>query len=222
MPPAGHAEADLDQNTLLASASRILSRPRENTCLSADDVLNQERHQASHGQASADDPLSPLSITRPLRGRTASPTISRAAEGVPEMRQLIETARRTFEVDQKAADAGLHDNPKTISTSLDATESEVFAHFVGLARQRRDKCEASRAKVQLDLKATAAKIDVEQTKNSFARLLTAIEPGLEKLRSEHSTVLYQAKENEARALKHLRWFQQKHGLHYRAASYPES
>jgi len=39
------------------------------------------------------------------------------------MRQLVETARRTFEVDQKAADAGLHDNPKTVSTSLDATES---------------------------------------------------------------------------------------------------
>jgi hypothetical protein len=109
-----------------------------------------------------------------------------------------------------------------VSTSLDATESEIFAHFVGLARQRRDGCEASLAKVQLDLKATAAKIDVEQTKNSFARLLTAIEPGLEKLRSEHSAVLYQAKENEARALKHLRWFQQKHGLHYRAAAYPES
>ncbi|HKB38521.1 MAG TPA: hypothetical protein VKD72_18910, partial [Gemmataceae bacterium] len=138
------------------------------------------------------------------------------------MRQLVDTARRTFEVDQKAADAGLHDNPKTVSTSLDATESEVFAHFVGLARQRRDGCEASLAKVQLDLKATASKIDVEQTKNSFARLLTAIEPGLEKLRSEHSAVLYQAKENEARALKHLRWFQQKHGLHYRAAAYPES
>jgi hypothetical protein len=151
-----------------------------------------------------------------------SPTTSRAVEGVPGMRQLVETARRTFEVDQKAADAGLHDNPKTVSTSLDATESEIFAHFVGLARQRRDGCEASLAKVQLDLKATAAKIDVEQTKNSFARLLTAIEPGLEKLRSEHSAVLYQAKENEARALKHLRWFQQKHGLHYRAAAYPES
>ena len=109
-----------------------------------------------------------------------------------------------------------------MSTSLDATESEIHAHFIGLARQRRDSCETSLAKLQLDLKATAAKIDVEQTKNSFARLLTAIEPGLEKLRSEHSAVLYQAKENEARALKHLRWFQQKHGLHYRAAAYPES
>jgi hypothetical protein len=146
----------------------------------------------------------------------------RAVEGVPEMQQLVETARRKLDVDQKAADAGLHDNPKTVSTSLDATESEICAHFIGLARQRRESCELSLARLQLDRKATAAKIDVEQTKNSFARLLVAIEPGLEKHRSDHSAVLYQAKENEARALKHLRWFQQKHGLHYRTAAYPES
>ncbi|HEY3100100.1 MAG TPA: hypothetical protein VGL14_14400 [Methylomirabilota bacterium] len=138
------------------------------------------------------------------------------------MQQLIESARRRLEVDQKAADAGLHDNPKTLSTSLDANESEICAYFTGLARQRRDACEVSLARLQLDRKATAAKIDIEQTKDSFARLLAAIEPALEKLRSEHAGVLYQAKENEARALKHLRWFQQKHGLHYRAAAYPES
>jgi hypothetical protein len=138
------------------------------------------------------------------------------------MQQLIETARRTLDVDQKAADAGLHDNPKTISGALDATESEICAHFVGLARQRRETCEVGLARLQLDLKATAAKINVEQTKDAFAHLLTAIEPGLEKLRSDHSAVLYQAKENEARALKHLRWFQQKHRLHHRAAAYPES
>jgi hypothetical protein len=138
------------------------------------------------------------------------------------MQQLIETARRALDVDQKAADAGLHDNPKTVSTSLDATESEICAHFIGLVRQRKESCEVSLARLQLDRKATAAKIDVEQTKDSFARLLTAIEPGLEKLKSDHSAALYQAKENEARALKHLRWFQQRHGLHYRAAAYPKS
>jgi hypothetical protein len=138
------------------------------------------------------------------------------------MQQLIERARRTLDVDQKAADAGLHDNPKTVSTSLDANESEICAYFIGLARQRRDSCEVSLARLQLDRKATAARIGIEQTKDSFARLLTAIEPGLEKLKSDHAAVLYQAKENEARALKHLRWFQQKHGLHHRAATYPES
>jgi hypothetical protein len=155
-------------------------------------------------------------------GRTASPTTLQAVEVVPDMHKLIDAARRTLNVDQKAADAGLHDNPKTVSTSLDATESEICAHFIGLARQRRERCELNLARLQLDRKATAAKIDVEQTRDSFARLLTAIEPSLEKLKSEHSAVLYQAKENEARALKHLRWFQQKHGLHHRAAAYPES
>jgi hypothetical protein len=146
----------------------------------------------------------------------------RAAEDRFEMQQLIERARRTLDVDQKAADAGLHDNPKTVSTSLDANESEICAHFVALARRRRDACEVGLARLSLDRKATTAKIDIEQTKDSFARLLNAIEPGLEKLKSDHAAVLYQAKENEARALKHLRWFQQKHALNYRAAAYPES
>ena len=138
------------------------------------------------------------------------------------MQKLVEMARRTLEIDQKAADAARHDNPKTLSAALDVTESEICAHFIALARQRRERCDVTKGRLQLDRKATAAKIDVEQTRDSFARLLTAVEPSLEKLRSDHAAALYQAKENEARALKHLRWFQQKHGLHYRAASYPQS
>ncbi|HKC98263.1 MAG TPA: hypothetical protein VKG20_09535 [Methylomirabilota bacterium] len=138
------------------------------------------------------------------------------------MQKLVEMARRALDVDQKAAAAGRRDNPKTLSASLDVTESEICAHFTALARERRESCEARLARLQLDRKATAAKIDVKQTRDSFARLLTPVEPGLEKLRSDHNAALYQAKENEARAHKHLRWFQQKHGLHYRAASYPTS
>lgn len=146
----------------------------------------------------------------------------RVAEDISRMPQLIDRARRTLQVDQKAADAGVGDNPKTVSTSLDGNESEICAYFTGLARRRREVCEAALARLQLDRKGTAAKIDIQQTRDSFARLLTAMEPVLEKLKSERSTALYQAKEAEGRALKHLRWFQQKHGLHYRAAAYPES
>ena len=116
------------------------------------------------------------------------------------MQKLVEMARRTLDIDQKAADAARHDNPKTLSSSFDVTESEICAHFVALARQRRQSCEESLARLQLDRKETAAKIDVEQIRDSFARLLTGVEPSLETLRSDHSTALYQAKENEARAL----------------------
>src|SRR5262245_13676164 len=136
------------------------------------------------------------------------------------MRKLVEMAQRALEVDQKAADAARHDNPKTLSASLDVTESEICAHFIGLARERRESCEVRLARLQLDRKATAARIDVQQTRDAFARLLTPVEPSLEKLRSDHTAALYQAKESEVRAVTHLRWFQQKHGLHYRAASYP--
>ena len=56
------------------------------------------------------------------------------------MQRLVESARRTLDVDQKAADAARHDNPKTLSASLDVTESEICAHFIALARQRRERC----------------------------------------------------------------------------------
>ena len=138
------------------------------------------------------------------------------------MQKLVDVAQRALEVDQKAADAARHDNPQTLSASLDVTESEICGHFIALARERRESCEARLARLQLDRKATAAKIDVQQTRDAFARLLTPVEPSLEKLRSEHTAALHQAKESEARAVKHLRWFQQKHGLHHRAASYPTS
>jgi hypothetical protein len=138
--------------------------------------------------------------------------------GAPQMQKFVDLARRTLEVDRKAADAARRDSPKTTNASPDATESEICAHFIALARERREGCEGRLARLELDRKATAAKIDVKQTRDAFARLLTPVEPGLEKLRSDHTTVLYQAKENEARAVKHLRWFQQKHGLHYRARS----
>src|SRR5262249_9796761 len=146
----------------------------------------------------------------------------RAPEGVSKMQQLVETARRTLDVQQKAADAGVHDNPKTTTNALDAKEAEVGGHFVGLARQRKESCEVALGRLQHDRRATAGRIDIEQTKDAFARLLSAIEPSLEKLRSDHAARLTQAKENETRALKHLRWFQGKHGLGYRAAAYPES
>ena len=138
------------------------------------------------------------------------------------MQKLVDTAQRTLGIDQKAADAARHDNPNTLSAALDVTESEICAHFTALARERRESCEVRLARLQLDRKATAAKIDVTQTRDAFARLLTPVEPALEKLKSEHTAALYQAKESEARAVKHLRWFQQKHGLHYRAAWYPTS
>src|SRR6185369_12120028 len=176
-------------------------RRRENTCRSGDDDLNLSHSEHSNP------------IVRTEETLTA---------GVPEMQKLVEMARRTLDIDQKAAEAARRDNPKTLSASLDVTESEICSHFVALARQRRESCEESLARLQLDRKATASKIDLEQTRDSFARLLSPVEPSLEKLKSDHATALYQAKENEARALKHLRWFQQKHGLHYRAASYPQS
>jgi hypothetical protein len=166
--------------------------------------------------------LAAVAAIQPFKKQGLRRRRMRAPENLSTMQQLVESARRTLGVHQKAADAGVHDNPKTTSTSLDANEAEVCAHFVGLARQRKEACEVTLGRLQHDRRATAARIDIEQTKDSFARLLSAIEPGLEKLRSDHATGLTQAKENETRALKHLRWFQGRHGLQHRVAAYPES
>ena len=56
--------------------------------------------------------------------------------GAPVMQKLVEMARRSLDIDQKATDAARHDNPKTLSASLDVTESEICAHFIALARER--------------------------------------------------------------------------------------
>ena len=82
---------------------------RENTCRSASDVLNLS------------EPGKPGATVRTEETLTA---------GVPEMQKLVETASRTLGIDQKAADAARHDNPKTLSASLDVTESEICAHFI--------------------------------------------------------------------------------------------
>ena len=37
------------------------------------------------------------------------------------MQKLIEAARRSLDVDQKAADAGLRDNPKTLTVGTTST-----------------------------------------------------------------------------------------------------
>src|SRR5262249_61407297 len=100
----------------------------------------------------------------------------RAPEGVSKMQQLVETARRTLDVQQKAADAGVHDNPKTTSNALDANEAEVCAHFVGLARQRKESCEVALGRLQHDRRAPARRVDIEQTKDAVARLASGSGP----------------------------------------------
>src|ERR671922_184259 len=98
---------------------------------------------------------------------TVSPTTVRA-EGVPKMQQLIETARRKLRVDQKAADAGLEDNPETPSTTLDANESEICGYFTGLARQRRETCEVSLGRLSLDRRGTPPEIAGQQKRGAFS------------------------------------------------------
>lgn len=138
------------------------------------------------------------------------------------MQQLVTNALRELDVARKAGMEGVQNKPRTSSTVPDANEQEIVGDFTGKLRQRKSDCEAKLQRFAHDRVATASKIDIEQTKDSFARILNAVEPGLEKLRQEHANVLHQAKVNEGRALRYLRLFQQQHGLYNRDATYPDS
>lgn len=140
----------------------------------------------------------------------------------PNSQRRIEAAIDELKVDRKARDAGLTNKPEANSTVLDANQQEIVGHFTTQLRQAKSDCESRLRKLELDRSATARKIDIEQTKHSFARILNAVEPGLERLKQEYRHGLQQAKENEERALRYLRWFQQEHGLYQRAATYPPS
>lgn len=142
--------------------------------------------------------------------------------GTPNAQQLITNAIRELDVDRKAGKEGVQNNPPTNSTGLDANQQEIVGHFTTKLRQGKSDRETRLQKFAQDRAATASKIDIEQTKDSFARILNAVEPGLARLRQEHADVLRQAKENEGRALRYLRLFQQEHGLYHRAATYPDS
>ncbi|GEM_PF-2826566 len=140
----------------------------------------------------------------------------------PSMHQLITDAVQELDVDRKAGMEGVNNNPPTNSTVPDANQQEIVGYFTSKLGQRKSDCETRLQKFTHDRAATASKIDIEQTKHSFARILSAVEPGLQKLRQEHANVLRQAKVNEETALRYLRLFQQEHGLFHRAATYPDS
>ena len=142
--------------------------------------------------------------------------------GPPNTQQLIADGIRDLDVDRKAGMEGVQNRPPTNSTVLDANQQEIVGYFATKLRQRKSDCETRLQKFAHDRGATASKIDIEQTRHSFARILNAVEPGLERLRQEHADVLREAKINEERALRYLRLFQQEHGLFRRAATYPES
>jgi hypothetical protein len=146
------------------------------------------------------------------------------AKGTPVSgsHQRIESAAQSLGIDRKARDAGVNNNPPTESTVLDANQQEIVAFFTNELGQERVATEGKLEKLALDRRATAGNIDLEQTRHSFSRLLNAIPPSLEKVKQDHSGGLRQAKEDEERALRHMRWFQQEHGLAHRAARYPAS
>lgn len=127
-------------------------------------------------------------------------------------------ALKDLDVDRRARDAGVQDQPSQHTSAPDANEREFVSYFSSKARERRGQCEGELAQHALDRTATAAKIDVHQTRSALSSLYNSIEPDLARKRQDHMQDLESAKDAEARALRYLRHFQLEHGLKDRAAS----
>ena len=130
---------------------------------------------------------------------------------------LYQDALDKLDVDRRARDAGVINQPPTNSTTLDANEREFVAHFSNQLRVRKTQSEEKLSKYALDRTATSARIDIDETRASLARLFNAIEPDLARLRQDHQQDLERAKDDEARALRQLRYFQVENKLHTREA-----
>lgn len=131
--------------------------------------------------------------------------------------ELFNRAIDDLDVDKKARDAGVKDQPPTNSSGPDANERQFISYFADKLRERRKQCEGALSKLALDRAATSAKIDISQTRSSLSSLFNAIEPDLARKRQDYQQDLESAKDHEARSLRYLRHFQQEHGLQNREA-----
>jgi hypothetical protein len=131
--------------------------------------------------------------------------------------ELFDRALIDLDVDKKARDAGVKDQPPPNSVGPDANERQFIAYFSDKLRDRRKRCEGTLSKFALHRSATSSKIDISQTRSSLVSTFNAIEPDLARKRQDHQQDLESTKDHEARSLRFLRYFQQEHGLQDRAA-----
>lgn len=130
---------------------------------------------------------------------------------------LFKRAIDDLDVNKKARDAGVKDQPSPDSTVPDANERQIISYFTDMLRVRRNQCDATLSKLALDRAATSSKIDINQTRASLTSLLNAIQPDLARKKQDHYQYLEIAKDQEAVSRRYLRFFQQEHGLQHRDA-----
>ena len=131
--------------------------------------------------------------------------------------ELFERALQDLDIDRRAREAGVADLPASDSSKPDANERQILSYFSDKLRAERARCDTSLSKLALDRTATSAKIEIGQIRSSLAGLFNAIEPDLARRKQDHQQDLEKAKDQEARSLRYLRYFQQENDLRTRAA-----
>lgn len=140
-----------------------------------------------------------------------------AVAGTRGVSQLFQEALNALDVDQRAKTAGVSDQPPSHSTAPDAHEREFITYFTNKLRAQRDKSERALSQFALDRAASSSHIDIAQTRAELASLFNSIEPELARLKQLRKQDLELKKDEEARALRHLRHFQIEHHLQNRDA-----
>lgn len=136
--------------------------------------------------------------------------------------ELFQRAVSDLDVDKKARDAGVKNQPPSDQTDPDANEREIVGYFTQRLREQRNQCEAALSKHALDRTAITSKVDVSQTRSSLSSIYNAIEPDLAQKEQIHKPILEQAKRLEETSLRYLRHFQQEHSLQNREPDpYPD-
>src|SRR5713101_8238739 len=99
---------------------------------------------------------------------TAAPLTGTSPES-----ELFDRALIDLDVDKKARDAGVKDQPPPNSVGPDANERQFIAYFSDKLRDRRKRCEGTLSKFALHRSATSSKIDISQTRSSLVSTFVA-------------------------------------------------
>ena len=174
----------------------------ENTCRSGDDVLNLNHSEHPGPTVRTEETLT---------------------AGAPEMQKLVEIGAPHPRYRPEGGRRGPSRQPQD-------AERLARRHRIGDLRALRRAGATAPGKLRREPGPAAARSQGDGGKDrrrANARFLRApaVRPSSRVSRSSSQTTRppsIRPRRTRRRALKHLRWFQQKHGLHYRAASYPQS
>lgn len=123
---------------------------------------------------------------------------------------------------RKGRDQGALNLPSSSDTTLDAPQREVVTSFENALKERRQSYSSKLDALSKERQNLARTIDPVQTRATLASVKNSLPAREQTLRSDNVGALTQARENQERAIRHLRHFKATNELLHRPATYPDS